>query len=55
MTMSIGDVNFNGVFRLNPSGEKAGSEELLFPLISYVVWVLFIFFMPVVFINMLVS
>ncbi len=55
MTMSTGEVDFDGVFRLSPSGESGGADELFFPAISYIVWILFIFFMPVVLINMLVS
>lgn len=54
MTMSTGEVDFDGVFRLSPSGDSSDKDELLFPVISYLVWILFIFFMPVVLINMLV-
>ena len=54
MAMTAGDFDFGGTFRLDPSGESDGAEEIPFPPISYIVWLLFVIIMPILLINMLV-
>ncbi len=54
MTMSTGDVSFGSIFRLDPSGDSDDKEEIGYPSISYIIWILFIIFMPIILINMLV-
>ena len=52
--MSAGDFDFGGTFRLDPSGESDDAEEIPFPPISYIVWLLFVIIMPILLTNMLV-
>ena len=54
MTMSTGDVGFNSIFRLDPSGNSDGKQQIQYPPLSYIIWFLFIVFMPVILVNMLV-
>jgi len=53
--MTAGDFSFDTVFRRSPSGESEGAQEILFPPISYILWIIFVILMPVLFTNMLVS
>ena len=52
--MTVGDFSFDEVFRKSPSGEKENTEEILFPIISYLLWIIFLVIMPILFINLLV-
>ena len=52
--MTAGDFDFNTIFRLSPSGESESENEILFPIISYLLWITFLIIVPILFINMLV-
>lgn len=55
MSMAAGDFNFDTVFRLSPSGASESTQEILFPPISYILWIIFVILMPILFTNMLVN
>ena len=57
MTMTIGEVDFNSVFRQFPGGAEDGdtTEEIPFPEVSYLLWVAFLIMMPVILMNLLVN
>lgn len=50
--MTAGDIDFDAIF---PSSEGENAERILFPIISYLLWIIFVIIMPVLFINMLVN
>ena len=54
MTMSTGEFDFDTIFRQDPAGERAGAEEIPFPAVSYILWIVFVILMPVLLTNMLV-
>ena len=53
--MTAGDFSFDTIFRRSPSGESESAQEILFPPISYILWIIFVILMPVLFTNMLVN
>ena len=55
MSMTAGNFNFDAVFRLSPSGASESAQEILFPPISYILWIIFVILMPLLFTNMLVN
>ena len=52
--MTAGDFSFDTIFRLSPSGESEHDKEILFPIISIILWIILLIIMPLLFINMLV-
>ena len=54
MTMTIGDIDTDGIFRQDISGASDSRDEVPFPAISYIIWITFIIFMPVLITNLLV-
>ena len=52
--MTAGDFSLDTIFRLSPSGESEEEKEILFPIISYLLWIVFLIIIPILFINMLV-
>lgn len=54
MTMTTGELDYDAIFRLDPSGGSDDAEEIRFPPISYILWIMFIILMPVILTNMLV-
>ena len=54
MTMSTGELDFDAIFRQNPSGASDGAEEIPFSTVSYILWIVFVILMPVLLTNMLV-
>ena len=54
MTMTTGEFDFDSIFRQDPTGEKDGAEEIPFPTISYILWIVFVILMPILLTNMLV-
>ena len=54
MSMTVGDFSFDETFRKSPSGEHEDTKEILFPVISYLLWIIFLVVMPILFINLLV-
>ena len=55
LSMTAGDFSFDTVFRQSPSGESESAQEILFPPISYILWIIFVILMPILFTNMLVN
>jgi len=53
--MTAGDFSFDTVFRRSPSGGSESIQEIKFPPISHILWIIFVILMPVLFTNMLVS
>ena len=53
--MTDGDFSFDTIFRRSPNGESESAQEILFPPISYILWIIFVILMPVLFTNMLVN
>ncbi len=54
MTMTTGELDYDAIFRLDPSGGSDDAQEIAFPPISFILWILFIVLMPVILTNMLV-
>ena len=54
MSMTTGEFDYSGIFRLAPSGADETFEDIPFPPVSYVLWILFIILMPILLTNMLV-
>lgn len=54
MSMTIGDFSFDTIFRKSPSGDSENTEEIMFPAIAYLLWIIFLVIMPILFINLLV-
>ena len=54
MTMSTGEFDFDVIFRQDPTGESDDAEEIPFPAVSYILWIIFVILMPVLLTNMLV-
>ena len=55
MSMTAGDFSFDAVFRRSLSGESEDAQDILFPPISYILWIIFVILMPILFTNMLVN
>ena len=54
MTMTTGELDYDTIFRLDPSGGSDGADEIRFPPISVILWIIFIILMPIILTNMLV-
>ena len=52
--MTAGDFSFDTVFCKSPSGESEDAQDILFPPILYILWIIVIL-MPILFTNMLVN
>jgi len=53
--MTTGDFDFDSLFRLSPNGENEGVNDIPFPAISVILWMIFIILMPILLTNMLVG
>ena len=53
--MTADDFDFDSLFRLDSAGESDDAEQVPFPPVSYMLWIVFVIVMPVLLINMLVS
>ena len=53
MTMTTGELTFDEIFRLDPSGQSDASEIAYLP-VSAILWIVFIVLMPILLTNMLV-
>ena len=56
--MTAGEFNFDNIFRQVPGGTvetDATLEEIPFPPVSYVLWIIFIILMPILLNNLLVG
>ena len=54
MTMATGEFDFDPIFRQDPTGARDNDEEIPFPPVSYILWIVFIVIMPILLTNMLV-
>ena len=54
MTMTTGEFDFDAIFRQNPSGGSDDADEIPFPVVAVILWVVFILMMPIILTNMLV-
>ena len=54
MTMTTGEFDFDSIFRQDPTGESDAAEEIPFPPISFILWIVFVIIMPILLTNMLV-
>ena len=57
MTMTTGEFEFDSIFRQFPGGAEPESvmEEIPFPRVSFVIWIIFLVLMPILLTNLLVS
>jgi transient receptor potential cation channel subfamily A protein 1 len=55
MTMTTGEFDYSGIFRLAPMGTHETFEEIPFPPVSYILWIAFIIIMPILLTNLLVG
>ena len=57
MTMTTGELDFNSIFRQFPGGAEDGdaTEEIPFPEVSFILWIIFLIMMPILLTNLLVS
>ena len=53
--MTAEDFDFDSLFRLDSAGESDDAEQVPFPPVSYMLWIVFVIIMPILLINMLVS
>ena len=54
MTMTTGEFEYDGIFRQTPDGTMPGLDEIPFPPVSYILWIVFIILMPILLTNLLV-
>ena len=50
MTMTTGELDYDEMFH-----QKEGEDEIAFPLVSFILWIIFLVLIPVLLSNMLVS
>ena len=55
MTMTTGELDFDGLFRLDPNGTPENVVEIPFFEVSIILWILFLIMMPILLSNLLVS
>ncbi len=54
MTMTTGELDYDAIFRIDPTGGSDELMEIAYPPISYILWIAFLVFMPIILTNMLV-
>jgi hypothetical protein len=56
MTMTTGEFEYDSIFRQFPGGAEDGSitEEIPFPPVSFLLWIIFLVLMPILLTNLLV-
>ena len=55
MTMTTGELDYEGIFRLDSGGGADDVPEIPFREISIILWILFLIMMPILLSNLLVS
>ena len=58
MTMTTGEFEYDAIFRQFPGGAEVGStivEDIPFPGVSFLLWIIFLVLMPILLTNLLVS
>lgn len=56
MTMTTGEFEYDAIFRQFPGGSDSDSitEEIPFPGVSFLIWIIFLILMPILLTNLLV-
>lgn len=54
MTMTVGEMDYEEIFRQPSGGSMDDVPSIPFPGISYLLWVVFLVLMPILFTNLLV-
>ena len=54
MTMTIGEMGYEGIFHVASGGSDDDIPPIPFPQVSYILWVIFLILMPILFTNLLV-
>ena len=57
MTMTTGEFEYDSIFRQFPGGDSESTtiEEIPFPAVSFILWIIFLVLMPILLTNLLVS
>lgn len=57
MTMTTGEFEYDAIFRQFPGGDANSDtiEEIPFPVVSFLIWIIFLVLMPILLTNLLVS
>lgn len=57
MTMTTGEFEYDAIFRQFPGGAEDGvtTEEIPFPEVSFLLWIIFLVLMPILLTNLLVT
>ena len=57
MTMTTGEFEYDSIFRQFPGGDpsSATTEEIPFPGVSFLLWIIFLVLMPILLTNLLAS
>ena len=55
MTMMTGEMDYESIFRRSSEGSEDSIPGLPFPIISYMMWIIFLIMIPILLSNMLVS
>lgn len=57
MTMTTGEFEYDAIFRQFPGGAEAEAitDEIPFPPVSFLLWIIFLVLMPILLTNLLVS
>ena len=53
MTMTTGEFEFDTIFQ--QTGDFKGQDDITYPVVSYILWILFLVLMPILLTNLLVS
>lgn len=57
MTMTTGEFEFDDIFQQTPGGVMSAAEipgSIPFPIVSYILWIIFLILMPILLTNLLV-
>ena len=54
MVMTTGEFDFDGIF-FNSQEDAEDGNDLFYPQIAYILWIVFIILMPIILTNLLVS
>ena len=54
MTMTTGEFEYDDIFRLSASGGDS-TDEIPFPEVSIILWIIFLVLMPILLTNLLVN
>ncbi len=55
MTMTTGEFEYDAIFRQPSDPSEDAGDDLVFPSVSYTLWIFFLILMPILLTNLLVS